>query len=189
MIVMNTMTIITSMIMTRKVCEGMVTSVGEQLFTMMDLAKDHNVSPSQTKIKTSLCCCRQKSNSLSLSFGMISFHCFFSLNINAIKKENFWPKLNQTFVLCLSPSKDEMKRWKRCSSTCFVFCAGSCFCLHSPSERSKDPWFVVARHYLSHSCIVLSKTIPFPSILPTSSSNILWSLLSFSSLSHILLPN
>ena len=88
-IVMITMTIITSMIMTRKVCEGMVTSVGEQLFTMMDLAKDHNVSPSQTKIKTSLCCCRQKSNSLSLSFGMISFHCFFSLNINAIKKENF----------------------------------------------------------------------------------------------------
>ena len=30
----------------RKVCQGMVTSVGEQLFTMMDLAKDHNVSPS-----------------------------------------------------------------------------------------------------------------------------------------------
>ena len=34
-------------IVIRKVCEGMVTSVGEQLFTMMDLAKDHNVSPLQ----------------------------------------------------------------------------------------------------------------------------------------------
>ena len=150
-IVMITMTIITSMIMTRKVCEGMVTSVGEQLFTMMDLAKDHNVSPSQTKIKTSLCCCRQKSNSLSLSFGMISFHYFFSLNINAIKRENFWPKLNQTFVLCLSPSKDEMKRWKSCSSTCFVFVPGLVFASTHPLRRARTPdllWHAITSHIL-----------------------------------------
>ena len=38
-----------SVIIIRKVCQGMVASVGEQLFTMMDLAKDHNVSHSQIK--------------------------------------------------------------------------------------------------------------------------------------------
>ena len=35
--------VICMVIMLRKVCQGMVTSVGEQLFTMMDLARNHNV--------------------------------------------------------------------------------------------------------------------------------------------------